>query len=97
MFTSGALFGCVFLSVVASTTALVRHNAPPAAWASGISAFTIVFAGGQILGPSLVGLLADGPGGLSRGLLLSAVALLTGAALAALQKPLGSELHKPSG
>ena len=95
--TSGALFGCVFLSVVASTTALVRHNAPPAAWASGISAFTIVFAGGQILGPSIVGLVADGPGGLSRGLLLSAVALLTGAALAALQKPLGSELHKPSG
>ena len=25
---SGALFGCVFLSVVASTTALVRHNLP---------------------------------------------------------------------
>ncbi len=90
VFASGALFGCVFLSVVASTTALVRHNAPPAAWASGISAFTIVFAGGQILGPSLVGLVADGPGGLARGLLLSAGALLSGAALAALQKPLRS-------
>ena len=90
VFASGALFGCVFLSVVASTTALVRHNAPPAAWPAGIAAFTIAFAGGQILGPSLVGLVADGPGGLGRGLLLSAVALLAGAALAALQKPLRS-------
>jgi hypothetical protein len=43
---SGALFGAVSLSVVASTTALVRHNAVPAAWPAGISAFTIVFAAG---------------------------------------------------
>ena len=28
VFASGVLFGCVFLSVVASTTALVRHNLP---------------------------------------------------------------------
>ncbi|MES1162696.1 MAG: YbfB/YjiJ family MFS transporter, partial [Rhizobacter sp.] len=47
VFASGALFGAVFLSVVASTTALVRHNAVPAAWPAGISAFTIVFAAGQ--------------------------------------------------
>lgn len=32
VFVSGALFGSVFLSVVASTTALVRHNLPAAAW-----------------------------------------------------------------
>ena len=37
VFASGALFGGVFLSVVASTTALVRHNLPPAAWAGGIA------------------------------------------------------------
>jgi hypothetical protein len=41
---SAALFGSVFLSVVASTTALVRHNADPAAWPAGIAAFTTVFA-----------------------------------------------------
>ena len=29
MMVSGLLFGAVFLSVVASTTALVRHNLPP--------------------------------------------------------------------
>lgn len=86
--TSGLLFGCVFLSVVASTTAFVHHNLPPVAWAAGISAFTIVFAGGQILGPSLTGWLADGPGGLPRGFLWSAGFLAVGALLASRQKPL---------
>ena len=85
---SGVLFGGVFLSVVASTTALVRHNLPASRWAAGISAFTIVFAAGQIVGPTVVGLIADGPGGLERGLLFSAVALWVGAGFAWRQKAL---------
>jgi predicted MFS family arabinose efflux permease len=85
---SGLLFGAVFLSVVASTTALVRHNLPPTAWAAGISAFTTVFAAGQIVGPTVVGWIADGPGGLARGLVFSAAALWLGAVLAARQKAL---------
>jgi hypothetical protein len=85
---SGLLFGGVFLSVVASTTALVRHNLPPAQWAGGISAFTIVFAAGQIVGPTVVGWIADGPGGLARGLVYSACALWLGALVAARQRPL---------
>ena len=85
---SGVMFGGVFLSVVASTTALVRHNLPVAQWPAGISAFTIVFAVGQIFGPSAVGWIADGPGGLARGLLCSALALWLGALLAWRQKPL---------
>jgi predicted MFS family arabinose efflux permease len=87
VFASGLLFGGVFLSVVASTTALVRHNTPPAAWPSGIAAFTIVFAFGQIVGPSMVGWVADGPGGLARGFALSAAALALGSVLAAFQRP----------
>lgn len=83
---SGLLFGGVFLSVVASTTALVRHNLPQTAWAGGISAFTIVFAMGQIIGPTMVGWIADGQGGLERGLLYSAVSLWAGALLALCQK-----------
>ena len=83
---SGLLFGGVFLSVVASTTALVRHNLPPAQWAAGISAFTVVFAAGQIVGPTVVGFIADGPGGLARGLVFSACALWVGAALALRQR-----------
>jgi MFS family permease len=87
---SGLLFGAVFLSLVASTTALVRHNLPPAAWGNGISAFTIVFAFGQIVGPTVVGWIADGPGGLPRGMVFSALALWLGAILAWRQRPLVS-------
>jgi predicted MFS family arabinose efflux permease len=87
-FVSGALFGAVFLSVVASTTALVRHNLDARLWPSGISAFTVVFAAGQIVGPSLVGGLADGTGGLQAGLAVSAALLALGALLAGCQQPL---------
>ena len=90
VFASGLLFGGVFLSVVASTTALVRHNLPPAAWPAGIAAFTIVFAAGQIVGPTLVGYVADGAGGLVRGLAWSAAALALGALFAGRQRPLPS-------
>ena len=86
LLASGLLFGAVFLSVVASTTALVRHNLPPALWAAGISAFTIVFAAGQIVGPTVVGWIADGAGGLARGFMVSAAALWVGAALAFRQR-----------
>jgi predicted MFS family arabinose efflux permease len=88
VFISGMLFGGVFLSAVASTTALVRHNLPPASWSLGISAFTIVFAAGQIVGPSIVGWIADRSGGLQQGLMFSALSLLIGALLAWRQRPL---------
>ena len=87
VFASGALFGSVFLSVVASTTALVRHNAPPGAWPRGIAAFTITFAAGQIVGPSLTGWVADGPWGLRGGLAASAGVLLVAVVLALGQRP----------
>ncbi len=90
VFASGVLFGAVFLSVVASTTAFVRHNLPPAAWPAGIAAYTIVFAAGQIVGPIFTGWIADGSGGLVRGLAVSALLLGAGALLAALQRPLRS-------
>ncbi len=90
VFASGLLFGGVFLSVVASTTALVRHNLPSAAWPAGISAFTIVFAAGQIVGPTLVGWVADGAGGLRGGLACSAAVLALGALIAWAQKPLAA-------
>ncbi|EYC52433.1 MFS transporter [Hylemonella gracilis str. Niagara R] len=90
VFASGILFGACFLSAVASTTAMVRHNLPPAHWSAGISAFTIVFAAGQIVGPTIVGWIADGTGGLQRGLVFSALALGAGALLAGCQRPLAS-------
>jgi MFS family permease len=77
----------VFLALVAATTALVRHNLPPSAWPGGIAAFTVIFASGQIVGPLLVGWVADGPGGLARGFVISAAALGLGALLAIGQRP----------
>ncbi len=89
VFLSGALFGSVFLSVVASTTALVRHNCAEAAWPSGIAAFTIIFAAGQIVGPVMVGWVADwAGGGLPSGLALSSAVLALGSLLALRQPSL---------
>jgi predicted MFS family arabinose efflux permease len=88
VFVSGILFGGAFLSVVASTTALVRHNSAPTAWSSGIGMFTTVFALGQIAGPTMVGWISDHFGGLRIGLGCSALILIVGAALATQQKPL---------
>ncbi|MBP1317123.1 YbfB/YjiJ family MFS transporter [Herbaspirillum sp. 1130] len=88
LFISGVLFGSVFLSVVASTTALVRHNLPQASWSAGISAFTTVFALGQIVGPAVTGWISDGEGGLERGFIFSAATLLAGAIFASRQRSL---------
>jgi predicted MFS family arabinose efflux permease len=60
---------------------------PPALWPFGISAFTIVFALGQIVGPVAMGRISDGSS-LSTGFLYSAIVLTFGAALAILQRPL---------
>ncbi len=85
MLASGILFGGCFLQVVGSTTALVRHQWPADQWPRGIAWFTIVFAGGQIVGPALVGVIADIGGGLQGGLWVSAGILAVGAALATRQ------------
>ena len=86
-FASGVLFGATFLSAVAATTAFVRHNLPPEGWAKGISAFTTIFAFGQIAGPVAIGWVSDSAG-LARGLVYSALTLFAGAALAAGQRAL---------
>ncbi len=89
--SSGAMFGAVFLSVVAASTALVRHNVGHTAWPAGIGVFTAVFAAGQIVGPGVVGWIADGSGGLERGLVFSALALWVAAALAYQQRQVGAQ------
>ena len=88
IFFSGLLFGGVFLSAVASTTAFVKHNMPQADWVGGITVFTSIFAAGQIVGPTIVGWISDGQGGLAQGLVLSGVALFIGGFIATRQKPL---------
>jgi len=87
---SGMIFGSTFLSAVASTTAFVRHNLPSDEWTRGISAFTIVFAFGQIAGPVAIGWVSDNAS-LTRGLVYSSAVLLVGALLAACQRPLARD------
>ncbi|PYE52703.1 YbfB/YjiJ family MFS transporter [Deinococcus yavapaiensis] len=84
---SAALFGASFLSVVAATTALVRHHLPTSSWSAGVATFTVVFAAFQTLGPLLSGWLSDRAGGLPLGLGVSAALLLIGAVVARLQPP----------
>ena len=69
---------------------LVRHNLAAADWPAGITGFTIVFAAGQIVGPSGVGFIADRAGGLRAGL-----ALLGGAAGARRGRRLVAEAAGP--
>lgn len=90
LYASGLIFGGVFLSTVASTTALVKHNLPPEQWASGISAFTVIFAIGQVIGPTLTGQISDGGVGLRGGLVFSGLALLLGSALSSRQRSLAA-------
>lgn len=94
IFGSGVLFGAVFLSAVASTTAFVKHNMPASDWVGGITAFTSIFAAGQIIGPTIAGWISDGQGGLARGLLFSGLALLLGGLIATRQKPLSNSAEK---
>ena len=88
LFVSAILFGSVFFSVVASTTAFVRRNLPPEGWAWGIGRLTVFFGAGQIVGPLAVGWLNDWTGGLRWGLAASAALLLLGALVALPQRDL---------
>ncbi|WP_434632816.1 YbfB/YjiJ family MFS transporter [Chromobacterium sp. CV08] len=90
IFISGLVFGGTFLAIVASTTAFVRHNLATEQWTLGISAFTMTFALGQIIGPLMIGLIADGSG-LERGLMYSSACLIIGAIFAACQRQLQNE------
>ncbi len=85
---SAIVFGVAFFAVVASTTAFVRFNYPPAAWPTAIAAMTISFGVGQTLGPIAVGAITDALGSLSYALNVSAALLVAGAIAAACQRKL---------
>lgn len=88
IYFSGIIFGSCFLSAVASTTAFVKHNLPQAQWISGITVFTITFAVGQVIGPTLTGWISDQFHSLSIGLILSSCILFIGSVVAYYQEPL---------
>jgi predicted MFS family arabinose efflux permease len=83
---SAVLFGSSFLAVVTAITLQVRQLLPASRWTTVMGNATALFALGQLIGPTLTGLIADTPGGLILGLRGSA-ALLGLAALIALIAP----------
>jgi predicted MFS family arabinose efflux permease len=85
---SALVFGVAFFAVVASTTAFVRFNYPPAEWPAGIAAMTIAFGLGQTLGPIAVGAVTDALGSLSYALNVSAATLVVAVIAAAFQRRL---------
>jgi predicted MFS family arabinose efflux permease len=82
---SALVFGVSFFAVVASTTAFVRFNYPPAAWPTAIAAMTIAFGVGQTLGPIATGAITDALGSLSYALNAGAAMLAAGAIASAFQ------------
>ena len=85
---SALVFGVAFFAVVASTTAFVRFNYPPAAWPTAIAALTIAFGIGQTLGPVVTGAITDALGSLSYALNAGAAMLVIAAVASAFQKKL---------
>ena len=83
---SAILFGSSFLAVVTAITLQVRQTLPAERWTMIMGNATALFALGQLLGPTLTGVVADTAGGLALGLRASA-ALLGVAAAIALIKP----------
>lgn len=93
LLVSASLFGVAFFAVVASTTAFVRRNLPPADWASAIGALTVSFSLGQMIGPVLVGAVNDRTQGLSGGLWVSALLLVVAAVVGGLQRDSSDHIH----
>lgn len=88
LLVSAVVFGLSVFMVPGAGANFVRQNLPPQAWGSAISLFTLIFAVAQIAGPYGAGLVADFFGNIGIGLLVAAGVLMTGAALALLQRPL---------
>lgn len=91
MLASAALFGAGMFSTPSAVSTLIRKQLPKPAWGGAMAVFTILFAIGQIVGPTVTGWLADLYGSLRPGLALSVAVLLAGAVMALWQKDVASE------
>lgn len=76
---SAVLFGSSFLAIVTVITIEVRTVLPKARWTIVMGNATALFALGQLIGPTLTGVVADVRGGLALGLLGSGIILGLGA------------------
>ncbi|MDN5859436.1 MAG: YbfB/YjiJ family MFS transporter [Pseudonocardia sp.] len=81
---SAAVFGLTLTSVAGAVTATARAVVPASVLLRTLAALTVIFAIGQVAGPTVFGWVSDLVG-LRAGLALSAATLLVGAGFAALQ------------
>ncbi|NJN18028.1 MAG: YbfB/YjiJ family MFS transporter [Oscillochloris sp.] len=84
---SAVLFGGSFLAIVAAISTEVQRQIPADRWAVMMGHAVSLFAFGQLLGPTLTGLVSDLPGGLALGMLLSGAVLGLAAVTVLLGKP----------
>ncbi len=96
IYLSGMMFGSGVLTAVAATTVFVKCNLPQSQWVAGIAVFTSLFAVGQVIGPTLIGWVSDGAGGLARGFMVSAAVLVVGSILSWTQPALTPTLRLKS-
>lgn len=86
MIVSAMLYGVALGNIPGSVTNIVKRARPMRSWSAVVATFTVLFAAGQILGPVLIGWLADRQGSLRFALAVSVAILLLGALFAAGQK-----------
>jgi predicted MFS family arabinose efflux permease len=82
---SALLFGGSVLAAPPAVTHFIRDALPRQYWVSAMGALTVCFGVGQIIGPELVGHLADSGGGIDAGFGASAAVLGLGLVVALCQ------------
>ncbi|MEC9435208.1 MAG: YbfB/YjiJ family MFS transporter [Pseudomonadota bacterium] len=88
LMVSALLVGLTVFMAPGAVTAFSRRNLPEAAWTSGVSLFTLVFAIGQTIGPVAAGALGDAFGDIGPGIAAAGGILALGAGISLLQRPL---------
>jgi predicted MFS family arabinose efflux permease len=91
LLVSAFIFGISIFQVPGSMTNFSRKNLPQSQWGASVALFTTLFAGAQVFGPLVAGWVSDLVGDLGPGLLVAAVILLLGGAVALFQKPISAD------
>jgi MFS family permease len=85
---SAALSGISFFIAPTAVTSFARKNLAEGQWGAAVALFTVLFALGQMIGPVAAGYIADLTDSVTLCLAGAGLILVTGAGLAALQRPL---------
>jgi len=93
LIVSVSAFGLSFFMAPTAVTSFAKKNLDQSLWGRAFATLTVVFAAGQIIGPTAAGAISDATGSLSQGMAVAGVILLAGAATALLQHPLAERVE----